>query len=208
VTPVFARVRSGFSSRTIPSRQRRILSRLALILAGCAGFSSWAAAQEPKPQEYQVKAVYLYNFGRFIDWPAGAAKDEPFAICVLGADPFGPALDDTVAGETIGDRKLVARRIANPRDAAGCRILFISSSEAAHVRDILEPLEKSGVLTVSDMTGFTNNGGMIQFVLRENKVRFEVNLTAAEKAGLIFSSQLLKVAADVRREPDDNGASQ
>ena len=169
---------------------------------------SHAAAQESKPQEYQVKAVYLYNFGRFIDWPAAAAKDDSFAICVLGEDPFGRALDATVAGEKIGNRGLITRHVATEHDASGCRILFISSSEAAHVKDILESLSNSSILTVSDMAGFTSDGGMIQFVLKENRVRFEVNLTRAEKAGLIFSSQLLKVASDVRREPGDSRATQ
>jgi hypothetical protein len=175
-----------------------------LILAASAAFASCAAAQGARPEEYQVKAVYLYNFGRFIDWPAAAAKDDSFAICVLGIDPFGAALDATVAQEKIGDRNLVARRIATARDATGCRILFVSSSEASHVKDILGSLNNSSILTVSDIPGFTSDGGMIEFVLKENKVRFEVNLTRADKAGLIFSSQLLKVAADVRREPGDN----
>jgi hypothetical protein len=185
-------------------RQRR-LARLALILAGCAarcaGFASPAMAQQPKPEEYQVKAVYLYNFGRFVEWPASAKKGDFFAICVLGRDPFGAALDTTVAGAAIDNQKLVARRISSAREATNCRILFISSSESNHDKDILAGLEKTAVLTVSDMPGFANNGGMIQFVLQENKVRFEVNLTAAEKAGLTLSSQLLKVATDIKREP-------
>ena len=204
MTLVSSRVRAGFSRqpRRSPGRAARI--RLALILAASAAFASCAAAQGARPEEYQVKAVYLYNFGRFIDWPAAAAKDDSFAICVLGGDPFGAALDATVAGEKIGDRNLVARRIATAHDAPGCRILFVSSSEASHVKDILGSLNNSSILTVSDIPGFTGDGGMIEFVTRENKVRFEVNLTRADKAGLIFSSQLLKVAADVRREPGDN----
>jgi YfiR/HmsC-like len=184
---------------------RRRLARLALILAGCAvacaGFASPAMAQQPKAEEYQVKAVYLYNFGRFVEWPASAKKGDSFAICVLGRDPFGAALDTTLAGAAIDNQKLVARRIASAREATNCRILFISASESAHGKDILSGLEKAAVLTVSDMPGFASNGGMIQFVLQENKVRFEVNLTAAEKAGLSFSSQLLKVATDIKKEP-------
>jgi len=152
-------------------------------------------------------AVYLYNFGKFVEWPATAAMDDSFPICVLGRDPFGPVLDTTVAGETLGNRKLVARRIASSKEAAGCRIVFISSSEALRVKEVLTSLEKSGALTVSDVPGFTNGGGMIQFVLKDNKVRFEVNLSAAQKAGLIFSSQLLKVASDIKKEPDKGGAN-
>jgi YfiR/HmsC-like len=157
-------------------------------------------AQQSKPDEYQVKAVYLFNFGRFIEWPDAAMKGQTFTICVLGEDPFGRVLDATLAGEAINSRKLVARRIGSVRDATNCQILFVSSSEASRVADIVASLSKTGTLTVSDTPGFTNKGGMIQFVLIENKVRFDVNLTAAEKEGLTISSQLLKVAANVKRE--------
>jgi hypothetical protein len=180
-------------------RPRRSFLIVAVVLLGFAALVSPAAAQQPKPQEYQVKAVYLYNFGRFVEWPQATAGDESFAICILGQDPFGATLDSTIAGELIGTQKLVARRITAPGDAAGCRILFVSSSEAAHVKDILSAVNKSAVLTVSDVAGFSDSGGMIQFVLQEDKVRFQVNLAAAEKAGLTLSSQLLKVATDIRK---------
>jgi hypothetical protein len=179
------------------------LSGRALCGLFCAAFifPPTAATQQVKPGEYQVKAVYLYNFGRFIEWPPSVTNAQVFTICVMGQDPFGTTLDTTLAGETINNRKLVAKRISTSRDAAGCHILFISSSEASRIKDILNSVEKSASLTVSDMPGFTNSGGMIQFVLRDNKVRFEVNLGPAAKAGLNFSSQLLKVATDVRNEP-------
>jgi hypothetical protein len=169
------------------------------LLAGHFEFAPGLSAQQSKPEEYQVKAVYLYNFGRFVQWPAAAASNDSFTVCILGHDPFGAVLDNTLAGDAVGDLKLVARRISTPRDAAACRILFVSSSEASRAKEILARMEKSPVLTVSDMPGFTASGGMIQFVLKENKVRFEVNLAAAEKAGLSFSSQLLKVATDIRK---------
>jgi hypothetical protein len=172
---------------------------LAILFFGCAAIVCPSRAQQQKPEEYQVKAVYLFNFGRFTEWPATTSKGDSFDICVLGRDPFGAALDDALAHEMIDNQKLTALRIATSRDAARCRILFVSSSEAPRVKEILTSVEKSNVLTVSDLPGFTNNGGMIQFVLKENKVRFEVNLAAAEKAGLRLSSQLLKVAADVKR---------
>jgi hypothetical protein len=181
-------------------RRRRMLLFAAMCF-GCAGLAPLAIAQQSKPEEYQVKAVYLYNFGKFIEWPATVPKTESFNICILGRDPFGPILDATLGGEAINNRKLAARRIAATREADGCRILFISSSETARVKEILTAVEKRGVLTVSDMAGFTSSGGMIQFVLKANKVRFEVNLTAAEKAGLVLNSQLLKVATGVRKEP-------
>ena len=208
MTPASRSVQTTFISGT------RGLLRLTLLLGTLSEifvFCFVASAQQPKPAEYQVKAVYLYNFGRFIEWPAAAPtresapNDDTFAICVLGHDPFGHALDDTLAGEVIDKRKLIAKRISNSRDAIGCRILFVSSSETGHLSEILPSLENTGILTVSDMSGFTANGGMIQFVLKDNKVRFEVNLTATKQAGLTLSSQLLKVATNIIGEPSGGG---
>ncbi len=182
-------------------RQRcRFLPFVFIVAVAYLGVAPCGSAQQSKPEEYQVKAVYLFNFGRFIEWPDAAIKGQTFTICVLGEDPFGRALDATIAGEAIDNRKLVARRIASVRDATDCQILFVSSSEASHVAEIVTSLSKSGTLTVSDAPGFTNKGGMIQFVMTGNKVRFDVNLNAAEKEGLTISSQLLKVAANVKRE--------
>jgi YfiR/HmsC-like len=197
VTPVYLSVPSRQSRRTPALWLRYVLC--ALLIAGHFEFASCLSAQQSKPEEYQVKAVYLYNFGRFVQWPAAGGNDDSFTICILGHDPFGAVLDTTLSGESIDNLKLVAKRISSPRDAAACHILFLSSSEAGHTKEALAHLEKSPVLTVSDLPGFTSSGGMIQFVLKENKVRFEVNLAAAEKAGLSFSSQLLKVATDIRK---------
>ncbi|TMP97146.1 MAG: YfiR family protein [Verrucomicrobia bacterium] len=109
--------------------------------------------------------------------------------------------DTTIAGESINGKKVVIKRVAKPQDALSCRILFISSSEESRLKEIVATLDKTSVLTVSDIPQFTRRGGMIQFVVDGNKVRFEVNLTVAERAGLILSSQLLKVAISVRRSP-------
>jgi len=158
-------------------------------------------AQQPKPSEYQVKAAYLYNFGRFVKWPARTAtgKDDSFAVCVLGQDPFGQTLDSTLAGEALDGKPVEVRRISRPQQAGDCRILFISSAEESHLKEILAVLEQGGVLTVSDMADFTRRGGMIQFVLEGGRIRFEINLANAESARLVLSSELLKVAATVRR---------
>lgn len=159
------------------------------------------SAQQPKPNEYQVKATYLYNFGRFVKWPetAAAGKGESFSVCVLGQDPFGPVLDSTLAGEALDGKPVVLRRLSKLQDAGECRILFISTTEEKHLKEILTALDESGVLTVSDMPGFTRRGGMIQFVLEGDKVRFEINLSSAESARLVLSSELLKVATNVKR---------
>src|SRR5713226_5601927 len=123
------------SQRTSQRRARRVNQRLlprvtALVLVGVM-FGAWGlSAQKSKPKEYEVKATYLYNFARFVEWPATAAtaKSDSFAICVLGQDPFGPALDTVVAGETIGGRGVLARRVLSPQDAVSCRVLYSSSS--------------------------------------------------------------------------------
>lgn len=167
-----------------------------------AGFCLYAQAQQGKANEFQVKAAYLYNFGRFIEWPDENASDknEAFEICVLGADPFGPTLDATLARETIDGKSVAAKRISKPQDVDSCRIVFISSSEAGHLKEVLAALEKTSVLTVSDIPGFSERGGMIGFILEGDRVRFDVNLASARDARLTLSSELLKVATNVRKD--------
>lgn len=176
---------------------------LGLVTVGVtwATFCVQSAHAQSKPNEYQVKAAYLYNFGRFIEWPPSVtvAKGDPFTICVLGQDPFGPDLNTILADEAINGQSVVARRIPSPQDAGSCRILFISSSEGDRLKQILAILGDASVLTVSDLPQFTQRGGMVQLVLDGKKVRFEVNLTPVERAHLAMSSQLLKVAVNLRR---------
>ena len=188
-------------SRLWRDRSRRP-RRMILAIAGLL-FAVSSVLAEQKPNEYQVEAAYLYNFGRFVEWPTklAATKSDAFTICVLGEDPFGRVLDATFAGATIENKNVVARRISNPDESADCQILFFSSSEASRLSKIIESLNKTAVLTVSDMPQFSKRGGMIQFVLEGNRVRFEVNLVATQKAGLTLSSELLKVATAVRRNP-------
>lgn len=155
---------------------------------------------QSSPTEYQVKAAYLYNFAKFVEWPPQVmSSDSSFNICVLGRDPFDSTFGTAIAGESIKGKNVVVKRIPRAQDGAGCHILFISSSEDARLKEILAVLDKTSVLTVSDMPQFTRRGGMIQFVTEANRVRFEVNLTSAERTGLMLSSQLLKVAIGVRR---------
>ncbi len=150
------------------------------------------------PTDLQVKAVYLYKFGAFVQWPNAPAKSS-FPVCVLGRDPFGQTLDSTLSGGAIKENPIVTMRISNPQDASQCRIVFISSSEEPRLKSIIQVLGRMPVLTVSDIPHFTDRGGMIEFVLENGRVRFDVNLTSAEKAGLGLSSQLLKVASAVKR---------
>jgi hypothetical protein len=156
--------------------------------------------QSVRASEYDVKAAYLFNFSRFVEWPPKTAEtaNDSFAICVLGRDPFGPALNATIARESIAGKNVVAKQILSPQDAEHCRVLFISASEDRRLKQIFEVLGTASILTVSDLPRFTERGGMVQFVLAENRVRFEVNSAITERAGLTLSSELLKVAVNVR----------
>ncbi|MGZ4787919.1 MAG: YfiR family protein [Terriglobales bacterium] len=158
-------------------------------------------AQTRKPTEFEVKAAYLFNFAKFVKWPGSAESgDDTFPICVLGGDPFGPVLDSTTAGEKINDKRVTVRRIGSAADAANCRILFVSTSERPRLVSVMAALSHLPILTVSDIDGFVDRQGIIEFVMDRDRVRFQVNLSAAERAGLTLSSELLKVATSVKRE--------
>lgn len=171
---------------------------LALFLVALFALSPLVAQQR---SEFEVKAAYLYNFARFVEWPSQGSGPEPFSICVLGADPFGQALDATLAGVTLRGGKVVARRLGDAKSATDCQILFISASEERLVAMILALVGTSDVLTVSDMPRFVQRGGMVQFVSEGQRIRFEVGLEPARAAGLMFSSELLRVASAVRGNP-------
>jgi hypothetical protein len=157
-----------------------------------------ASAQAPARSEYEIKAAYLFSFGKFVDWPAASPADaSSFTICVLGDDPFGAALDRTVVGATVRGRPVRARRLASAGDASGCNIVFVSASEERSVAAVVQSLRPTGALTVSDMSQFTARGGMIEFVTAANRVRFQINLEPARDAGLTMSSELLRVASTV-----------
>lgn len=158
-------------------------------------------AKQAKPSEYQVEATYLYNFGRFVQWPnrRETPTTSAFLICILGQDPFGPALRETIANESIEGKSVIAKQVLTTEEATSCNVLFISSSEERRLTQILGGLSKSSVLTVSDLPGFTDRGGMIQFVLEDSRVRFQVNADTATRVGLTLSSDLLKLATNIRK---------
>jgi hypothetical protein len=191
------------------SYRRRVFHFVAVVVAVVCAFSGVPTlyAQRSNPTEYEVKAAYLYKLGKFVEWPdkVTPATEDSCAICVLGKDPFGTTFDTTIAGESINGRKVVIKRLAKLHDAVSCRILFISSSEESRLKEILADLSKTSVLTVSDMPQFARRGGMVEFVVDSKRVRFGVNLTSAERAGLTLSSQLLKVAISVERNDQPGG---
>ena len=154
-----------------------------------------------RPAEYQVKAAYLYGFGRFVEWPAGAqvAVDGTFVLCVLGQDPFGRLLDEAADGAVLKNQPVTVRRIERAEESAACDTLFVSASEQPRMTRILSVLGRRPVLTVGDSTDFARRGGMIGFSMEGSRVRFTVNLEAARDAGLMMQSELLRVAAGVLR---------
>ena len=153
--------------------------------------------------EYGVKAAFLYKFVHFVEWPPQAFGEAstPFTIGILGEDPFGRTLDDAVQGKTISGRPLVVRRFASPREVEACQLLFISRSVEPMLGRALESAGATGVLTVSDIDEFARRGGVIELLVVQNTVRFDVNLATAERAALRLSSKLLNVAHAVIDEP-------
>jgi hypothetical protein len=173
--------------------------RLVLLIFVSVVFS-WS--QSSGPTESQVKAAYLFNFGKFVRWQADkSATPDSFEICVFGKDPFGNVLDATVSGESIGGKKITITKPANIQETSTCSVLFISSSEDSRLAPILAAAQRSSVLTVSDIPHFVEHGGIIGLVAQQNKIRFEVNRLAAQQSQLSLSSELLKVAIKVIEKP-------
>ena len=188
---------------SFPPRHRRRRFRRCLpvlVLAGLfMGRAPAVLAQAEALDEYQVKAAFLYQFTKFIEWPAGAFPDAnaPFSICVAGVDPFGNILNQLLQQKAVGQRRLELRRSAHGEDLQGCQILFISASERKRFPAILDKVKGSPVVTVSESDRFMQSGGVINFFLSEERVRFDINLEATEGTGLKFSSRLLSVARTV-----------
>ncbi|RAV98232.1 YfiR family protein [Pseudochryseolinea flava] len=146
--------------------------------------------------EYQVKAVFLYNFAQFVEWPKQAftTDNAPLIIGVLGADPFGSYLDKTVKGENVNGHPIIVKRFQKIEDIKNCHILFINITGKDRVREICEQLNAKNVLTVSDMPNFTKQGGIVKFYVEDNKTKIRINLEASKRADLSISSKLLRVA--------------
>jgi hypothetical protein len=161
-----------------------------------------AEAAEPiGATEYAVKAAYLFNFARFVEWPAETAHKDTLVIGILGADPFGKALEQTISGKSITGRKLSSRHLGAQDPLDGVDILFVCASETPHLPQLLKRLDDAPVLTVSDVDDFAGRGGMVGFVIKDDTVRFDVNLDRVLQSRLRMSSQLVKVARRVIAAP-------
>ena len=185
------------------TRVCQLVQRLAMVgglgLLLCAADPS--AAQD-KPSEYQVKAAFLLNFARFVEWPEGTNQDT-LRICIVGNDPFGDAFQ-TILGRAPGSQPVhIMHPAAADVPGVDCHILFVSDSGSRELARILHQTHHEPMLTVGDADGFARAGGMVGFILRNNKIRFQINSTAATHAGLRLSAKLLRLAEIVDDGGDD-----
>lgn len=157
-----------------------------------------ATAQELN--EYEVKAAFLYNFAKFVEWPGNFSADPnaPMIIGILGRDPFGGEIDRAIEGKSVNGHHLTIKRFSTLDGYKSCQILFVSSSERNNVPRILAAVANSSVLTVSETNRFAQIGGIINFITIENRIRFEINQAAAARAGLKISSKLLSLGRVVK----------
>jgi hypothetical protein len=179
--------------RFVPERMP-LLRGLLSVVALCCASTLRAAVADFVAHEYQIKAVFLFNFAQFVEWPpeAFAGPGEPFVIGVLGDDPFGPYLDEAVRGERVNNRPISVLRFARVEDIKTCHILYISRSESGRLQEILSAIKGRSILTVSDVEAAGPLRGMIRFVTENNKVRLRIDNEAAKSAGLKISSKLLR----------------
>ncbi len=176
----------------VRSRAAQVLCLgLALLLAAPVG-----RAQDAQPSEYQIKAAFVFNFAKFVQWPQPAlsAPTSPIVIGILGDNPFRDDLERTIKNKLVDEHPLVIKEFRAAADATNCHLLFISATEKKRLPEILETLKGTSVLTVSETDGFIEAGGMINFVQQGTKLRFQINKEAANKAALKVSSKLLSLA--------------
>lgn len=166
-----------------------------------------AMAQDAPVSEYRVKAAYLLNFARYVVWPPGTfeSPDQPLRLCVLGSDPFGDALPETVSGRTANGRRIELGRVEGPAQARECHLVFISRAEWRRRPDVLAALQAPGVLTVGEGDDFAEAGGVLGFVQVDRSMRFAVNLEASDLARLRISSRMLALAAQLHGRPGGRG---
>lgn len=187
------------------ARSRRLVRAGHLAIALCMLAAFVRAGDLPRPSsEYQLKAVFLYNFAQFADWPAAAFHDPaaPLVIGILGDDPFGAYLDELVRDEKVSGHALAIRRYREVAEARDCHILFISRSETKRLPAVIAAMRGQPVLTISDADAFARLGGMVRFVTEGGKVRLRVNVEAAKAAKVTISSKILRAATIVVADKD------
>lgn len=167
-----------------------------IILSSLMCSSSFLSAQTAAIREYQVKAVFLFNFTQFVEWPSTSfsSPQAPFVIGILGNDPFNSYLTEAIYGERVNGHPLVTQHYNTVENVETCHILFISQSEINNMENILSRLKDRSILTVSDANTFSQYGGMIKFVTKNSKIQLKINPDAATAAKLVISSKLLRSA--------------
>lgn len=178
----------------------RLFSLACVLIAAslCAAAGDGASASGPAPGEYEIKAAFLFNFAKFVEWPPAAlGENEPIRIGILGKDPFGPDLEKTIQGKKIGDHPVELERYADRLPQKLPHVLFICASEKKNQARILAQTNGTSTLTVSEADGFCEAGGIINFKRAERKVRFEINPKAGERQKFKLSSKLMGVALRV-----------
>jgi hypothetical protein len=185
----------------------RSILLIAMLTVAFVSPTRLAWSQSSRTTSYEVKTAFLFNFAKFIDWPTSsfASPQSPFTICVLGQDPFGSNLDDTMHGKMIGDRTVAVRRLRDKAEGRRCQIVFVSSSESTHLVEIVGSLQGAPVLLVGETNGFATLGGTIEFTLEDNRVRLVINTDAVDRSGLRFSSKLLALAKIVHDDGHSKG---
>jgi len=182
-------------------RRWRCLAGLALGGALLAGvLRPGAGAEATGFSEFEIKAAWLFNFARFVEWPTNSFTNHssPLIVGVVGKDPFGKELDKAFVGRTVRSRPFLLRRNVSEADLATCHLVYVCSSERRKLRELLEKARGAAVLTVGEGEEFLDQGGIISFVIKDNAVRFGINVRPAQQAGLKLDANLLKVAVSVR----------
>lgn len=185
-------------AETAVRRPRRAAGAVLLLVLALALPLARAAAIEAS--EATIKAAFLYKFGFFIDWPSAAfaAKDSPFILCLVGDDAFDAILDSTVKGQKVGDHPVTVKRMNTVARDAGCHVAYLRNTPAAQAGPILAALHGAGVLTVTDLPESSDPKGIINFVIKDERVRFDIDDAAAASDGLTISSRLLNLAVSVK----------
>lgn len=188
---------SQFLIHLLKQQHNQLWSMLyALMMLILAQISYAAPAILPEAQEYQVKAVFLYNFANFVQWPTNTfqTQDTPFYICIYGQDPFAHFIDLTVENETVQNRIILVKRSQELSNLLNCQILFISNSEQENVDKVLNFIAGKPILTVSDLPRFAEQGGMIEFFFKNKHIRLLINLGITRENNLSISANLLRVS--------------
>ncbi|MCG8587667.1 MAG: YfiR family protein [Proteobacteria bacterium] len=179
----------------------RTSRKLGLVCLGISGLVVLAFARQASAvSEQELKAAFLFNFARFIEWPRDAflSADAPFTIGVLRDDEFHAVIEEVVDGKKVRGRSVAVTHVGQPEEARGAHILFVPASQRAATPGVIEALEGSYVLTVADDENFSRRGGMVSFRRYDKKLRFDINETEARRSGLKISARLLALASQVR----------